>query len=218
MLVETIPVGVFQCNCVILACERTRRSLIVDPGDDPQQILQRVRGYGLEVGVVLHTHAHLDHIMGSAAVVESTGAIARLHERDRKIWNGAPWLAAKWGIPPPALPPLGDPIEDGEVLVFGDHHARIVHTPGHTAGSCCLLVKAPGGEHLAISGDTLLRGSVGWGRRPVRRPDDLELLRESIRSRLLVLDGATRVIPGHGPDTRIDIERETNPFLAECGR
>lgn len=216
MVVEVLPVGVFQCNCVIVACEATRKAVLIDPGDEPDRILDVVRAHGLDVVLAVHTHAHIDHIMGTASIVERTGAEARLHAYDRVLWNRMDLAAATFGIPTPTVPPLGAALHDGETLTFGREYMRVIHTPGHTPGSCCFTLTPEPARHLVVSGDTLFRGSIGivdiQKRRTMSAVDAGRVIR-SIRTRLLTLSDDTRVIPGHGPDTHIGTERHSNPFL-----
>jgi glyoxylase-like metal-dependent hydrolase (beta-lactamase superfamily II) len=206
-----MPVGIFQCNCTVVACETTRQAIVVDPGDEPNRILEIVNGNGLDVTVVIHTHAHIDHIMGSSGVIDGTGAAARLHSRDRGLWDRVGAIALSYGIPTPKTPPLATAFNDGEVIRFGTEQLSVIHTPGHTPGSCCFLLSCHGGTNVLLSGDTLFKGNIGVSK-PIRR-HTLEIITTSICERLLILGDDTRVIPGHGSDTRIGIERATNPFL-----
>jgi hydroxyacylglutathione hydrolase len=213
VLLETIPVGLLQCNCTILACEETRQALVVDPGDEPERVLEAIRGNGLTVVCVLHTHAHIDHIMGTGEVTRETGAVARLHEGDRFLWDNVAMQGRLLGLTPPPPAPLGKPLEDGETIAFGREKARVIHTPGHTPGSCCYELDLAAKGRLLLSGDTLFRGSIGrtdlWG-------GDFDTIMASIRDRLLSLDDDTRVVPGHGPETRIGVEKKKNPFVLEA--
>ena len=211
MLVETIPVGVFRCNCTIVACETTRKAVVIDPGDEPERILAIIRANGLDVTHILHTHAHLDHIMGTFDVVQGTGALAHLHDGDRPLWDNIDRIAASYHIPTPKTPPLAEPLEDGKTFCFGSADVHVVHTPGHTLGSCCFTVGLENGRTLLLSGDTLFRGKIGLASQPFRNS---ERLIASIRDRLFALNDDTQVIPGHGPRTEIGVEKRHNPFLA----
>jgi len=211
MFVETIAVGVFRCNCTVIACERTREAIVVDPGDEPEKIMRIVRANDLDVTCILHTHAHIDHIMGSFDVAEKTAAPVRLHDGDQPLWDNIQRVAESFDIPTPRLPPIAKALVDGEAVDFGDATARVIHTPGHTVGSCSFCVALEGDRRLLLSGDTLFRGKIGFACRPY--PNSKTLI-ASIRNKLLVLDDDTDVIPGHGPATQIGIERRHNPFLA----
>jgi hydroxyacylglutathione hydrolase len=217
VFVETIAVGVFQCNCTVVACEDTGLAVVVDPGDEPDRILGVVRRHGWRVATVLHTHAHIDHIMGTLGVVDATGACARLHAADRPTWDRVGWVASTYGIPAPETPDLGEPLVDGEAIPFGRETLRVIHTPGHTPGSCCFAVETREAPTLLLSGDTLFRGRIGIDERRRSRcvdPRVNDTLLASIRNRLLTMDDDTRVVPGHGAATCIGVERQSNPFLS----
>lgn len=207
--IETIPVGPLQCNCSIITDEATREAVVVDPGDEGERIGQALARSGLKAVALVHTHAHFDHIGGTAEVAKLTGAAIRLHPGDRFLYDALPDQAALFGLTAgPPLPP-GEPIADGEVIRFGTSAVRAIHTPGHTPGSTCFLLEGP--EPVLFSGDTLFRRSIGrtdlWG-------GDSEAILASIRSRLFTLPGSTPVVCGHGPGTTIEEERRSNPFAA----
>src|SRR5262245_63387650 len=119
MFIHTIPVGVYQCNCVVVACETTRKSIVIDPGADPDRIMGVVDANALDVTQIIHTHAHIDHIMGSFAVAAATGATARIHAHEHGVWAHLPAVAASFCIPVPATPPLGAPFHHDEVIHCG---------------------------------------------------------------------------------------------------
>jgi glyoxylase-like metal-dependent hydrolase (beta-lactamase superfamily II) len=210
VLVETFPVGILSCNCTIVACERTRDAIVVDPGGDVDRILDVVRANGLTVKQVLHTHAHFDHVLGTREVQEATGAKVRLHPGDTFLYENLALQAGMLGIEVhDSAPPVDQALAAGETVKFGDDGALVLHTPGHTPGSVCFSLSTKHGM-LLLSGDTLFRGSIGRTDLP---GGDFEQIQASLRSQILPLDDDTRVIPGHGPETRIGIERRKNPFL-----
>lgn len=215
MLVESFPVGVLGCNCTIVACEKTREAIVVDPGGDADRILDVVRANDLSVKHVLHTHAHFDHVLGTREVKEATGAKIRLHPGDDFLYGSlamqASWLGMK--LEAEALP-VDEPLRDKETVNFGEDATLVLHTPGHTPGSCCFSLRTPDGM-LLLAGDTLFLGSVGRTDLP---GGDTEQLLGSIKKELLPLDDDTRVICGHGPDTTIGRERRKNPFVREILR
>ena len=210
MLVETFPVGMLACNCTIVACERTREAIVVDPGGDAPRILDFVKANGLAVRRVIHTHAHFDHVLGTKEVHDATGARVGLHPGDAFLYDNLAMQASWLGLTVrERAPAVSDALDDGQTLAFGDDAALVIHTPGHTPGSCCFSLRTREGM-LLLSGDTLFRGSIGRTDLP---GGDSERIMESLRSRILPLDDDTRVIPGHGPETRIGFERKKNPFL-----
>ena len=206
-LIETFPVGPLQCNCTILADEASREAIVIDPGDEPERILLALESARLRPVALLHTHAHLDHITGSRAVKESTGAPIRLHPADMPLYDALPEQAAFFGLRAEAPLPPDDPLRDQEMIRFGPWMLSAIHTPGHTPGSTCFQLL--GDSPMLFSGDTLFRRSIGrtdlWG------GDTDEILR-SIREKLFRLPGDMPVVCGHGPDTTIDEEKRLNPF------
>lgn len=207
-ILETFPVGPLQCNCTILADPVSREAVVIDPGDEAERILRALQSEKLKPVALLHTHAHLDHITGSRAVKEATGAPIRLHAGDRPLYDALPEQAAFFGFraEAPAAPDV--PLTDGEIIPFGTYALRAIHTPGHTPGSTCFSLE---GDHPRLfSGDTLFRRSIGrtdlWG-------GDTDAIVESIRRRLFTLPGETPVVCGHGPDTTVDEEKRANPFV-----
>lgn len=218
---RTFPVGALGCNCTIVACPETREALVIDPGDDAADILTDLQRDGLTAVKLLHTHAHFDHVMGTADVAAATGAEVLLHRDDRWLYDRTLMQIETFGVrrndgqpwhppPPPTRELTGD-----EVLTFGRREARAVHTPGHTPGSTCFYVEGASETPLLLAGDTLFARSIGrtdlWG-------GSLETIRRSIRERLFTLPDDTLVIPGHGAPTTIAAERETNPFVGDGAR
>lgn len=211
MIVESFPVGLLQCNCTILGCEKTREAIVVDPGGDVERIQARLRAHGLRVVKIIHTHAHFDHVHGTHDLQEATGAETLLHSGDDFLIQGyreQPRLVGMMFDTGPA-PRIDGGLEAGSTIPFGEAGTLVLHTPGHTPGSCCFSLKTDEG-HLLLSGDTLFRMGVGRTDFPGGSYDQLQ---GSIRDHILTLDAATRVIPGHGAETTIAFERANNPFL-----
>jgi glyoxylase-like metal-dependent hydrolase (beta-lactamase superfamily II) len=223
MLEKTMVVGPFQCNCRLFACPRTGDAILVDPGDEPEKILNTLsemktpQGASIQVKYLLHTHGHLDHIGGTRSVRESLDKFAypkiALHRGDEELYINLQMQGSLFGIQYDTPLPIDHYLEDGEQLTIGDFKLSVIHTPGHSPGSICFRLhedSAIGMRETVLSGDTLFQGSVGrtdlWGA-------DQDQMFKSIRQRLLTLDGDTRVCPGHGPDSRIGIEKRENPFL-----
>ncbi|MFY9551425.1 MAG: MBL fold metallo-hydrolase [Thermoanaerobaculia bacterium] len=208
LLRETIPVGPLQCNCSILADEASREAVVIDPGDEPERIVRALETMKVRPLALLHTHAHFDHIGGTRAVKENTGAAIRLHPADRPLYDALRDQAALFGLSAEAPAPIDAPISDGETIPFGRHALTAIHTPGHTPGSTCFLLS--GDAPALFAGDTLFRRSIGrtdlWG-------GDTETILESIRTKLFALPDDTPVICGHGPGTTIGEEKRQNPFV-----
>jgi hydroxyacylglutathione hydrolase len=207
MVIETFPVGPLLCNCTILGDQRTGEAIVIDPGDDIGRIHRRLTELGLKLKQILITHGHIDHVGGALKLKRLTGAPILLNENDlpqlKMMDEQAGWL----GVQTPEIAPPDELLTDGMNVGLVAFPAQVIHTPGHTQGSVCLHF-AP--LKLLIAGDTLFAGSIGRTDLPGGNYDQII---DSIESRLLQLPGETKVLPGHGPATTIDAERNTNPFL-----
>jgi hydroxyacylglutathione hydrolase len=207
MILETFPVGPLRCNCTILGDELTHEAVVVDPGDNLPEILSRLQKHGLTLRQIVVTHAHIDHVGGAALLKKVTGAPVFLNKHDLELL-GAMEMQAGWlGVPTPEVAPPDASADDRTKIGLAALPAEVIHTPGHTPGSICLLFP---GQDLLLAGDTLFAGSIG--RTDLPGGDGRQILR-SLRERLLVLPDTTRVLPGHGPETTIGEERQSNPFL-----
>lgn len=208
MIRETFPVGLLACNCTVLGDEGTGEATVVDPGADIARILGVLIKHNLHLRQIVVTHAHIDHIAGALALKESTGAPILYNQADLPLVAMMDVQAGWFGIPTPEVEPPDHSPANGDLLQTGNINAHILLTPGHTEGSLCLFFPE---DHLLLAGDTLFAGSVG--RTDLPGGNHRTLIR-SIRDQLLPLPDATVVVPGHGPETSIGEERETNPFLA----
>jgi glyoxylase-like metal-dependent hydrolase (beta-lactamase superfamily II) len=207
MIVESFPTGPLQANCTLLGDEQTHEAVVVDPGDEAGRIQSRLTALGLALKQILLTHAHLDHAGGAATLRKLTGAPVLMHTADLPLLNSMDTQAAWMGLEPPeVLPPDGE-MADGQMVGLKNFPARVLFTPGHTQGSCCLYLE---GEKLLIAGDTLFAGSIGRTDLP---GGNSRQIMDSLHNRLLKLPDETRVICGHGPATTIGRERRGNPFL-----
>ena len=207
MILESFPVGPLHCNCTILGDEITHEAVVVDPGDNIAEILSRLKKHGLTLRQIVITHAHIDHVGGAALLKKATGAPVFLNQNDLGLLRAMEMQAGWLGIPTPEVAPPDESAKDGLTVGLATLPAEVIHTPGHTQGSICLLFPQ---QHLLIAGDTLFAGSIG--RTDLPGGDGRQILR-SLRDRLMVLPDTTRVLPGHGVDTTIGEEKQSNPFL-----
>lgn len=209
MHVETFQVGPLGCNCSILADLDKKRAIVIDPGGDLEDIEQRLRALGVTVDGIVHTHTHIDHVGCTAELQRATGAAASIHEGDRFLYDLLPVQSALVGCAIPEKADMDGALVDGRTLHAGGIELAVLHTPGHTPGSCSFVVTA-NGETRVFAGDTLFRGSIGrtdlWG-------GDGDAILRSIHGKLLALPDDAVVVCGHGPDTTIGSERAQNPFL-----
>ena len=204
---KTFSVPPLGCNCSIIGDSVTKQAVVIDPGGAPERILHEVEALGLTVSHILHTHAHLDHFLASSEIKKSTGAAISLHQDDLQLWDNLELQCRVFGVSyVPALPP-DHWLTDEEKVMLGQVPIVALHTPGHTPGSISFYLP---NDKLVLAGDTLFRGSIGrtdlWG-------GNFEAIEQSIRERLYTLDEATTVITGHGPDTEIGLEKESNQFV-----
>jgi glyoxylase-like metal-dependent hydrolase (beta-lactamase superfamily II) len=211
ILIETRAVGPFFKNGFLVACERSREAVLIDPGDEVDGFLSDVATRQLIVRYILLTHAHVDHITGVAAAKRALSVPIYLHEGDLFLYDSAVRQGAMLGLPVESPPPVDAFYVPGQVLSFGACEVRPHHTPGHCPGGVCLQIGAAGqpGKDLFV-GDTLFAGSIGRTDLP---GGDYATLIASIRNVLFSFDDDSRVHPGHGPSTTIGQERRTNPFL-----
>jgi glyoxylase-like metal-dependent hydrolase (beta-lactamase superfamily II) len=211
MIVESFPVGPLGCNCSIVVDPVSKAAVVIDPGGDFAAIRERLERAGARVASIVHTHTHIDHVGATAPLQAWTGAPARIHEADRFLYEMLPVQAALVGCPLPEVCDLAGDLRDGLAVQAGAFELGVLETPGHTPGSLSFVLVTPEGP-LAFTGDTLFRRGIGrtdlWG------GDSATILR-SLRGKLLTLDDATRVIPGHGPATTIGEEKRANPFVGK---
>jgi hydroxyacylglutathione hydrolase len=207
MILENFTVGPLRCNCTILGDEVTHEAVVVDPGDNIAEVLSRLQKHGLTLRQIVITHAHIDHVGGAALLKKATGAPVLLNQNDLGLLAAMEMQAGWLGIPTPEVGPPDASADDGLTVGVATLTGEVIHTPGHTPGSICLLFPQ---QQLLLAGDTLFAGSIG--RTDLPGGDGRQILR-SLRSRLMVLPDTTRVLPGHGPDTTIGEEKQSNPFL-----
>ncbi len=207
LVIHQLSVGPLQVNCFLVACRKTRDAMVIDPGEDGQQILALAKSEGFEISKVVNTHGHFDHIGANQQVIESTGAELMLHAADVPLLQMARSHAEAYGlsvVPSPAPDRL---LEQGDSFAVGEHSFSVFHVPGHSPGGICLLNDG----HLFV-GDVLFAGSIGRTDLP---GGDFDALVEGVRERLFHLPDETIVHPGHGPDTTIGQERRMNPFVGD---
>jgi glyoxylase-like metal-dependent hydrolase (beta-lactamase superfamily II) len=207
--VETLTVGPLGCNCSIVADVDAKRAIVIDPGGDYDAIRARLDALGVSVAAIVHTHTHFDHVGCTAELQRSSGAAASIHEGDRFLYDILPIQAEMFGIDAPEPADMDGGLVDGRTFHAGAIELAVLHTPGHTPGSCSFVANH-GGKTLVVAGDTLFRGSIGRTDLPGGDP---EAILRSIRGKLLSLPDDARVVTGHGPATTIGDERARNPYL-----
>jgi glyoxylase-like metal-dependent hydrolase (beta-lactamase superfamily II) len=211
VILEQAAVQPFFKNGFVIGCEDTREAVVVDPGDEVDQLLDAVARHGLTVTNILLTHAHLDHVTGVAKAKQALGVPVWLHADDNFLYERVVEQGQMFGLRVDAQPPIDRFYEGEGPLRFGRYQVRVLHTPGHCPGGVCLAVSREGEQAATLFvGDTLFAGSIGRTDLP---GGDADTLLRSIRDVLFRFPGDTVVWSGHGPQTTIGQERRTNPFL-----
>jgi glyoxylase-like metal-dependent hydrolase (beta-lactamase superfamily II) len=211
MSIETIAVGPLACNCTIVADRERGEAIVVDGGDGVDELSAYLKQHGLRAKLLLHTHAHIDHIGDLGRLRELTDARGLLHPADLPLYQTLAWQARWLGLATaPAVVALDGELHDGDRIELGGVRVEVLHTPGHTPGSVCFSIAGAGDETTLLTGDTLFAGSIGrWD----LGGTSMEDIVQSIQSKLMDYNDATPVIPGHGPFTTIGVERRSNPYL-----
>ena len=207
MILEKLAVGPLASNCYLVGAEANKEGIIIDPGAEANRILKRVDDLGLEVKLIVLTHGHKDHVGAVKEIKEAIDAEVAIHTDDAESLQMRQPLIEQLGLSVHPSPSPDRLLKDGDSLNVGDLHFLVLHTPGHTLGGICLF-----GDGVVFSGDTLF--NLGIGRTDMPGGNYVQLL-NSIHAKLMVLPDSTVVYPGHGPQTTIGNEHQTNPFLRQ---
>ena len=192
--IEILPLGSYQTNCYIVWDENADECIVIDPGYEPETVLLAVNRLKKNLTAILLTHGHFDHVGAVKDLVAETDCKVYIHEYDLSL---------------PATLTAGplyctNVYDEGDVLRLAGLTVRVLHTPGHTPGSVCLMI-----EDNLFSGDTLFRDSCGRTDLPGGNPAEIF---KSLR-RLATLGGDFRVLPGHSMETTLEEERQCNPYM-----
>ena len=204
-IIRTFPVGPLGCNCSVIGDRLSGRALVIDPGGNAAQILALLDELNLKAVAIIHTHAHLDHILAAGENKAATGAPIYLHEGDQFLWDMVEDQCARFGVPPVKLPDPDYYLQDDHDL--GCCGGVAIHTPGHTPGSISFWFEE---YKTLIAGDTLFQGSIGRTDLPGGNFDQIIT---SIKERIYSLDDEAIVVTGHGPNTSIGHEKMANSFV-----
>lgn len=207
MIFDIVVVGPLEVNCFILGCEESREGVVVDAGGDATQIIAAVERHGLNIGQIITTHGHFDHVGANRSLAERFGARLLIHAADAPLLERAADVARGYGVYGENSPHPDAFLTDGMEIAFGNCRMQVLHTPGHSQGGCCLYLEA---EKKIITGDTLFADSVGRTDLP---GGSHEQLLQSIRSKLFTLPDDVTAYPGHGPETTIGHEKRHNPYF-----
>lgn len=214
MILESAAVGPFFKNGYVVGCERTKQAVLIDPGDEVEQLLAFIASEQLQIAYILLTHAHVDHVSGVAEAKRTLNAPIYLHKDDLFLYQNAVRTGMMFGLTVEEPPPVDRYYEGEGPITFGDYSVRVVHTPGHCPGGVCLAVSKSNeaaAPHLFV-GDTLFAGSIGRTDLP---GGDYDTLLKAITEKLFAFPDESIVYSGHGPETTIGREKATNPFVLE---
>lgn len=206
MILRTIVVSQLEANCYLVVDEATKAAVIIDPGDDPDEIVDAIQNENADLKYILLTHGHFDHSFSAGELQQVFDVDVLMHEADIPLLEGSHELVTLlYDIDRYVKPGFGRFLTDGDTITFGEMALRVVHTPGHSQGGLCFI-----GDGIAFTGDTLFAGSIGRSDLPGGSHPDLI---RSIHNKLLTLPDDTIVYPGHGPTSTIGTERTDNPWL-----
>jgi hydroxyacylglutathione hydrolase len=203
LIVRKLVVGGWRANCYIIGSETSQQGLIIDPGDEEQEIIRAVKETGLHIQVLVATHGHIDHIGAIGLLKKAIGASVAIHKSDSPALQGDGRFF--WGEhfgPPMRADRL---LQDGDTIDVTDLHFKVINTPGHTYGGICLY-----GHGAVFTGDTLFHNSIGSS--GIGTGTRAELM-DSIIDRIMVLPPETIIYPGHGSQTTVAAERKNNPYI-----
>jgi glyoxylase-like metal-dependent hydrolase (beta-lactamase superfamily II) len=205
VIIEKLTVSPLQENCYIVADEDSRRGVIIDPGAEAPRILEAVERLGVTVEKIVNTHGHVDHITAAEDIKDTLGIKLYLHPGDEMYLPNIVESAQMFGIEGARTPTVDEFLNEGDEITVDGLTIRVIHTPGHTPGSCILRVDGD-----VFCGDLIFSGSIGRTDLP---GGDYATIMNSLERVILNLPDDTRLHPGHGPSTTIAVERRYNPFL-----
>ncbi len=206
--IATFTLGPAMTNAYLVADSETKEAAVIDPAWDGHVILTEAIKRGWRIAHLWYTHAHFDHIGGAAAIADALNPLplVALHPADHALWRsegGAPFFGFK--IDPGPEPTID--LQHGQILKLGSIEFEVRHTPGHTPGMCILYVASEG---VCFCGDLIFRDSVGRTDLP---GGDWETLLKSIHEQVFTLPDETRLLSGHGPETTVGEEKQSNPYV-----
>lgn len=208
MKIVSLTVGPIMENCYIIYDEQSLEGIIVDPGDEAGRILETVHNLNLTIKYIVNTHGHADHIGANKELGEKLQAKLAIHANDAAMLTDPQLNLSVAGYMGRIIisQPADILLHEKDIISFGNCRFKVIHTPGHTPGGICLV-----GEGIVISGDSLFAGSIGRTDFPTGSLTDLV---SSLKEKIMTLDPAMQVFPGHGGTSVIGWEKQNNPYLA----
>ena len=206
--VYLFTVGPLQENCYLLADEKSKAAVLIDPGDDADLLLGVLKEKNYKLQAIWLTHAHFDHVGAVEDITQAFDVPVLLHAKDNILYDNAAMAAARWEITIKQPSKKPTELKDGQILKLGDTEVECIFTPGHAPGHIAFYIKS---EKLLLSGDALFKEGIGRTDLPF---GDHQQLLKSIKERLFVLPDDTNVYAGHGEGTTIAHEKEYNHFVS----
>ena len=201
MKILTYKLGVYSTNCYLIYDEKSQKAVLIDPAVYDAKIMDVISSKGLSLEYIILTHGHFDHILGANTFREKTGAKIAAHELETEyLENPDKSMSGGETISADIL------LKENDILTFGDISFKVIHTPGHTKGSCCLVCES---EKVMFSGDTLFKNGVG---RYDLYGGKYNALMESLQ-KLKSIKEDYKIYPGHGGKTTLDNEIVENPYF-----
>ena len=206
MRISKLVVGPVATNCYIVSDENTKEAFIIDPGAEPDRIIEKVKEIGVSVKAILLTHGHFAHISAVKEVKQAFDVDVYVGQEDADLMADMELnVSYMFGMPYAAR--ADKTLKDGEVLEIAGFSIKVLFTPGHTKGGVCFYLQ---NENVAFSGDTLFQQSVGRTDFPT---GSARVLSESIRNKLMTLPEDLQLFPGHGDSTTVGYEKTYNAFF-----
>jgi hydroxyacylglutathione hydrolase len=201
IIIKRLVVGSLSANCYVVGAAETGEGMVIDPGGSAEEIKRAITDSSLEIEIIVLTHGHSDHIAALRDIQDRTGAEVAIHAADADFLE----TSSQFGISYRTPHPPDRLLHEGDTIDIGGMSFTVIHTPGHTPGSICLL-----SGNKVFTGDTLFHKGIGTTLMP---GSSRRQLLESIQTRLMVLPDETIVYPGHGRETTIGGERRDNPYV-----
>jgi len=207
MFLKRLVVGELETNCYLIACKRTKKAVVIDPGGEEEVdlVLNFLQENNFDLKYIINTHGHIDHIAGNNLLKAKTEALLLIHRLDADMLVDANKNFSSFMGKEICSPPADKLLEEGDEISLGTLNLIVIHTPGHTPGGISLVL-----NNIVFTGDTLFAGGIGRTDLPGGSYQDLI---KSINEKLLILGDDKIIYPGHGPDSTIGEERKTNPYL-----
>ena len=205
LIIKRLVVGSLSANCYIVGNTDTREGMVIDPGGNPEDILKTITDSKFDIRTIVLTHGHSDHIAALFDIQDRTGADVAIHIEDADFLEGRGSFSSMFGISYKTPETPDRLLHEGDIIEMGSTRFTVVHTPGHTPGSICLLT-----EDRIFTGDTLFYRGIGTTLMP---GSSRRQLIDSIQTRLMVLPDDFKIYPGHGRESTIGAERRSNPFI-----